>query len=216
MHRKFQDLTGMRFGRLTVIEESYKENGKVYWRCRCDCNEETIVQGSKLRGGQTKSCGCLFDEYMQDRIKYFYKDRVHQKLYKTWACMKQRCYNPHNASYNNYGGRGITVCQEWKDNFLNFYNWAINNHYNDKLIIERKNVNGNYDPTNCKWATAKEQQNNTRANVHIEYNGQIKNIKEWSEITGIPYYILQTRYSNGDMDERLFRPIRHKRKRKDF
>ena len=111
--------------------------------------------------------------------------------------MKYRCYYQNHPSYKNYGGRGITVCQEWLDDFMNFYNWSMANGYSDELTIDRIDVNGNYEPNNCRWATRKEQQNNMRNNVFLEANGERHTISEWSEITGINRSTISNRLRRG-------------------
>ena len=171
------DLTGQRFGRLIVIE-IYKKDKQhhYYYKCKCDCGNYKVVADYNLRNNSTKSCGCLSRE---NKIKH---NKSNTKLYRKYYAMKQRCYNSKYSRYFDYGGRGIKICDEWKNNFMSFYNWAINNGYQENLSIDRIDVNGNYCPENCRWITMEEQQSNTRKSHFIEYNGEKHTIAEWSRI----------------------------------
>ena len=144
---KLNDLTGQRFGRLTVLERT-----ELKWLCKCDCGNKKIVAGGHLVSGDTKSCGCL-------RIKHGMRNT---RLYSIWHGMKERCYNTKHKFYKHYGGRGIKVCEEWKNDFQTFADWALSHGYADNLTIDRIDVNGNYEPSNCQWATNAEQQRNKR------------------------------------------------------
>lgn len=189
---RFVDLTGQRFGMLTVICRNGTSSDKqALWECKCDCGKVHFVRGRDLRSGHTKTCGCKSHELTNAaKITHGQSD---SRVYGIWRAMRSRCYLPSVKEYKNYGGRGITVCDEWRNDFQAFYDWAMANGYAEDLTIERKDVNGNYEPSNCRWVTNKEQQNNKRNNHLLEYNGEIHTITEWSEITGIKKTTIERR-----------------------
>lgn len=206
------DLTGQIFGRLTVIGEgdfyiSPSGRKERTWHCRCDCGNEVNVRSTNLRHN-TKSCGCLRKEITSKRYKVHGKSL--SRLHKVWLQMKGRCYNPNNTAYKNYGGRGIKICDEWKDNFQAFCDWSMANGYDDtvergKCTLDRIDVNGNYCPENCRWVSQKVQSRNTRQNIKIEYNGETKVLKDWALELGINYGTLYSRVHNPNWDiERCF------------
>lgn len=172
-----KDLTGQRFGRLTVICDSGKRKRSfVVWRCVCDCGNIAEVKTDSLKSGNTKSCGCLHDERAIEKCKKMNdssnKYKTHgmtgTRIFRIYCGMKNRCYNKTNKDYKHYGSRGIKVCDEWLADFMAFYNWAIANGYSDELTIDRKDVNGNYAPDNCKWSTRAEQARNQRRTKNRE------------------------------------------------
>lgn len=184
-----------RFGKLVVVEkgDNYIDKRgypRDMWVCKCDCNNTKTILGLNLRSGNSKSCGCATKE---NAIKINTKHGMNRtRLHEIWVGMRKRCNNKKCKCYKSYGGRGITVCNEWKD-FESFYNWAIVNGYSDNLSLDRIDVNGNYCPENCRWATMKVQMNNTRRNRLITYNGETHTAAEWSELTGIKSSVIRER-----------------------
>ena len=175
---RYIDLSGKRFGKLLVekIDHKEKKNNttRIYWKCLCDCGKTHIVRSDSLTSGSVKSCGCLYKE-KEGSVKNLSRSR----LYKIHDKIIQRCYNKNNNRFKDYGGRGITVYNEWKNDFLCFYNWALENGYKDNLTIDRIDVNGNYEPKNCRWISNYEQQRNKRTNVFIEIDGKTMCVKDW-------------------------------------
>lgn len=186
------DLTGKKFGRLTVLAESGRnKNNHIIWLCKCDCGNEKNVLGDSLRRGHTLSCGCLALEKLSKRsYKHGYSN---ERLYRIWAGIKTRTTNKNRREYPNYGGRGIRMCSEWFSDYLVFRKWALENGYGDSLSIDRIDVNGNYEPSNCRWANDNVQMNNQRSNHLITCNGKTQNIAQWSKETGIPRPTISSR-----------------------
>lgn len=163
---KLIDLTGKMFGRLLILEraEDYilPKGGRVtQWKCQCESKTIVVVAGNSLRRGLTKSCGCFSEECRKATKNKTHGDSK-TRLFNIWCGMKQRCNNPNAPKYQNYGGRGIAVCDEWKNSFEKFRAWVLNNGYSDDLTIDRINNDGNYEPDNCRWATVTEQNQNKR------------------------------------------------------
>ena len=212
MMGKVKDLTGQKFGRLTVIKQSgfgdKNKHGSRYakWLCKCDCGnycERTTDILKKSRNDH--SCGCLAKEHLDDMAK---ANTTHgmtgSRLYGCYKGMMSRCYRPKDIHYNAYGKRGITVCKEWKNKPKAFIEWALANGYSDDLTIERIDVNGNYEPSNCTWIPMSEQYDNKRQNVTIEWNGERHNATYWSRVFGIPATTIRWRYKHGWSIERIF------------
>ena len=203
-----ENLKNRVFGKWLVIEQaedyvapSTKKHYEA-WRCMCSCEDHTIsnVRKSALVSGKSTQCAiCARREAQKQAIKKVikhgdYKDRI----YRIWNLMKRRCYEQTNEHYQWYGARGISVCDEWLGSYDNFKQWALNNGYEKTLTIDRIDVDGNYCPENCKWSTMKEQSNNRRSNVYIEWNDETHTLKEWSEILNINYVTLRNRIYNSN------------------
>jgi len=209
----FIDITGKKFNRLTVIKRI--ENStfrKARWLCKCDCGNFTEVSGDNLRNGSVKSCGCLIKDKNKQRATH---RKSNIRLYNIWRNMKARCNNSKNPDYKNYGKRGIKVCDEWI-NFENFYNWAINNGYKEKLSIDRVDVNKNYQPNNCRWISLKKQSYNKRNSFFINIKGEEKCLAEWCEIYNVKYSTVYRRITRNKMsiEDAILKPIKIKYRNK--
>lgn len=199
------DLTGHKFGKLTVLKLAYTKNGNAYWHCICECGANKIIKARYMKNGRTKSCGCYFSEIKaRDMAILGKKNATHgdsrvgkrSRLYSLWVPMIQQCENKNTTNYMNYGGRGISVCPEWH-NYMVFKEWALSNGYADNLSVDRIDVNGNYCPENCRWTTMKEQNNNKRNNLFITINGETKTAAEWADKNGIPRTAVYARLERG-------------------
>ena len=203
----FDDLTGQRFGRLVVlerVEDHVLSGGYSYpkWRCVCDCGNEIDVLAKRLKSNMTKSCGCYRREVASELEHTTHGDSnnpQYVRLYNIWRGMRRRCNCETNSIFHHYGGRGITICQEW-NSYVNFKTWALNNGYNDSLSIDRIDVNGNYEPSNCRWVTAKEQNVNRRNNRYITYRGETKAATVWALELGIAPNVFLRELSRFDDD----------------
>ena len=194
--RKQYSLLGKRFGRLLVVEQAESKSGFTQWRCKCDCGKTAIVQGTRLVHGHTKSCGCLVSDVVIARNKRGMKyETKNNRIYRIYWGMRTRCYNAKDHNYPRYGGRGITICEEWLNDSETFKDWSLANGYRDDLSIDRIDNDGNYEPSNCRWATFEQQQENkTNPGSHhkpvrqITTDGKIvaefRSINEASRLTG--------------------------------
>ena len=194
--RKVIDLTGHRFGRLTVIERAENKGKRVCWRCHCDCGNICIVRGYHLTLGKIKSCGCLQKEQRHNHLQH---GMSHSPIYEIWHTIKQRCLNPNNKSYQYYGERGISIYTEWVENFQVFYDYVSQlPHFGEKgYSLDRIDNEKGYEPDNLRWATRKEQNCNQRRTIYVEYNGESITLVEASKISGIDYHTLFYRYRTG-------------------
>lgn len=203
---KFIDLKGQRFGKWRVVEKGENTNGRQpRWLCLCDCGTISLVQGGNLRNGHSRSCGCLRKELLRKRRTKH--GLGNHKLYSVWHGMNDRCNRVNNISYKSYGARGITVCENWRNNFKDFYDWAITNGYARNLQIDRIDNDGNYEPKNCRFVNRKQQSRNRRDNVYCEINGEKKCIAEWAEISGILSATVQWRYKHGVRGKNLLKGV---------
>lgn len=201
------DLTGKRFDRLIVKERRGTDNWKSsLWLCKCDCGNECLVTSHNLRTKHTKSCGCLQKEAtVKSHTSHGHR---HTRLYGIWNSMVARCHRKNSKAFPVYGGRGITVCDEWKS-FADFLEWSLANGYNDGLSLDRINNEEGYCPGNCRWVTMETQANNKRSNVVVEYKGENHTLAEWSKILGIKYATLRKRVGEGwSVEEAFHTPLR--------
>ena len=184
------DLTGQKFNSLKVLYKVRAGNrNQLFWMCQCDCGNKTLALTSNLLNGQKKSCGC--------KHRFYGHHGTETRLYHIWCGIKARCYNKNSPKYHRYGGRGIVVCDEWKNDFSAFREWAINNGYSEELSIDRIDNDGNYEPSNCRWATVLQQSNNTCQNKRFEFEGEMMTAHEISLKTGYPLPRLRNRLRYG-------------------
>ena len=191
------DLTGQKFGRLTVIERAGSNKfGTRLWLCKCDCGNDYIGIASDLKNGHVFSCGCFQREGASER---FYKHGIKRSdpLYGAWSMMKDRCYNPHNEKYPRYGARGIYVCDEWRNDIKAYRDWAIEHGWTKGMTIDRIDNDGPYCPENCRVADAYTQMNNTSRNIYIEYNGETRTVTQWARSVGLKPKVLYDRLRHG-------------------
>ena len=210
------NLVGKKFGRLTVVKLAYIKNGRTYWKCKCQCGNIHFAKGVFLTFGCTKSCGCL------QRTVNLQHGMYKTRFYKIWKDMKIRCLNKNNHAFQDYGGRGITVCKQWLK-FENFHNDMYKSYkeHCDKYdknntSIDRINNNGSYCKKNCKWSTRIEQMNNTRHNRFLSHNGQTLTIAQWCKKLNFKKHILNTRLNRygWSISKTLTTPVKIYKKRK--
>lgn len=191
----FTDLTGKKFGRWTVIDLVTTRPHSTYWNCICDCGTKREVRGSNLRRGIAQSCGCLIKEKMTKH------GMTYQREWKSWTGLKSRCYTKTDHHYRYYGGRGIRVCERWRESFLNFFEDM--GTCPKGFTIERINNDGNYEPSNCRWASKRDQCRNRRNNVRLTLNGETHILSDWASIRGIPKRTLEYRHHKGLSDAQI-------------
>ena len=203
----FVDITGERYGKLIAIRYVGRSNSKQsLWLCKCDCGNETTVRLSNIRNGHTKSCGCGEKE---NRNQFRNKSvRKHQesytRLYRIWIGIKNRCNNHNDDHWPIYGKRGISVCEEWNQQYEKFREWALANGYDDSLTIDRIDTNGNYEPGNCRWVSNADQQRNKRNNRYYTYHGKTQLIPAWAEEFGVTDSTIRSRIRRGENPNDVF------------
>lgn len=199
---RFKDLSGKRFGKLVVVSfAGNSNNGHSKWNCICDCGKECVSFSTNLIRGMANSCGCIKSSVLGIATTTHGKSKT--RMFKIWVGIKKRCYNENSKSYKWYGGKGVRVCKSWLEGFQNFYNDMIDG-YSDTLTLERENPNGDYEKSNCKWATYTEQARNKTNSVYYEVNGERKTLAEWSEITGVNSSTISNRIKVGWPSDRIF------------
>jgi hypothetical protein len=194
MSAKLQ-LVGMRFGRLTVTDSAGAKHGVTMWRCECDCGGNKEIRGSRLVQGKTSSCGCLVAETMRSMV--IKHGATGTRTYKAWDSMKQRCFNPKSQYFAAYGGRGISVCARWMESFENFFT-DMGDPPEGMSLDRFPDVDGNYEPGNCRWATDAQQSRNRRTSIFVAFNGETKCISEWAECLGMNYSTVRHRLKQVD------------------
>ena len=209
---KVNDLTGRTFGRLKVLKRDKQDKYyNIFWLCECQCGVKSNT-GFRFKSGATQSCGCLNRELSGKRIGNL--SRTHgyankERLYEIWKNMKYRCYNENDNRFKHYGGKGVKVCNEWKDDYLSFRNWSMTSGYNDNLSIDRINNDGDYKPSNCRWVDNKTQANNQSRNRILTYKGKSKTMSEWADYLGLTYGAMNHRVQrNWSMERIVNTPMR--------
>ena len=206
--KSIRDLTGQRFGKLIALEPIGQDKHKnVIWLCRCDCGRTHEVVSRALVNGSTKSCGCYERGKFRNKQNVEHHGGSDERLYRVWGGMLNRCYDKNRSEYPNYGGRGITVCEEWKESYAEFRRWALANGYDPELpgsecSIDRIDVNAGYCPANCRWVPMDEQLRNTQTTIHLDYRGRSITMREASEIGGITIKTIWARIKRGWSVER--------------
>lgn len=204
-----KDLTGKVFGYLTVVSRAENtKDGRARWNCVCKCGNLTVVPTYRLNSGGCKSCGCK---------RFESKNAIHRMtktdIYNKWLSMKQRCFDKNCKSYRKYGAIGITVCDEWANDFLAFMNWSLKNGYKPGMSLDRIDNKKGYFPENCRWVVWKEQCNNRRSNIKITYQGKTQTLKQWCDELGLNYYRTRQRIKKSGMtfEEAISKPLMESR-----
>ena len=197
MNKRLNILPGDKFGQLTIIKEIDKKYNHRRFLCKCSCGNIIPVMLFSLTTGNTtkcRSCASTKHGLLKDVGRGKFRGT---KLSIIYSNMLNRCLNPNEKCYLSYGGRGISVCDEWLGNFIGFYQWALSSGYKEGLSIDRIDVNGNYEPNNCRWVTMKQQENNKSNNHYLKFDGKTHTLSEWAEIVHISYGCLKSRIRNG-------------------
>jgi hypothetical protein len=217
--RGIQIKEGDRINRWTVIKEVESESGSSNFEdkrflCRCDCGTERVLRYKSLAYKTSKSCGCYMREFNSKNRRKFPQDTVKSRIYTIWNGIKCRCYTKSSMSYKRYGAKGITMCNEWRTDFMIFYKWSIKNGYADNLTIDRIDSNGNYEPSNCRWVDRKTQCNNQRNNHYVIYKGERLTLSQVAEKYNINQHRLACRLLAGwDVNDAIEIPVFKGRKR---
>lgn len=202
----FEDLIGKRFGRLIVIKKAPRlKSNTTRWECKCDCGKIIQTTRSSLISGDSKSCGCYRTELSKERLSAMNTKHNLSKtrIYRIWMGMKARTKGYDKSNNKHYFDRGIKLCNEWDKSFIDFYSWAISKGYNDKLTIDRIDVNGNYEPSNCRWATITQQNRNKTTTAYLTLNDETLSMGEWKEKLGLPFSTMINRKNRGLTDEQV-------------
>lgn len=203
---KFQDLIGMRFGSLVVKSKlNINRHREMEWLCICDCGNSHKATSNRLTTGKTTCChACAMKKISISNSKNGVEPK---KLYNAFTNMKTRCYNKNYFLFHRYGGRGITVCDEWRNDFSAFRKWAFENGWDESLTLDRIDNDKGYSPQNCRWVDKTAQANNRSTNRYLEHNGERDTIANWSRRLNIPYYVLQHRMEKGLPDDEILREV---------
>jgi hypothetical protein len=187
-----KDITGQRFGKLVVLKVDHLDlrRRSWWWHCKCDCGSTCIIDGHSLRSGNTQSCGCLRLERLSEKL--FVHGKSKDPLYDVWIALKARCLDSNNTNFVHYGGRGITVCDDWLE-FVPFQDWALDSGYKKGLSIDRIDNNKGYYPENCRWVSHKVNNRNKRNNHLVTYKGETKIVTVWAESLNMPPSVLMHR-----------------------
>jgi hypothetical protein len=203
-----KDYIGKVFGRLKVLSVHSVRNKRSYYECACNCGKTIVTRSDALKAGRTKSCGCLKKE---SSIQNGKNKRTHgmtnTRIHRIWLGVKSRCNNTNDTAFKDYGQKGITVCEEWENDFSLFLDWSISNGYNDGLTLDRKNPLKNYSPDNCRWATQKQQANNRTNNKHLVLKGIKRTVSEWEDISGVNRTTILHRYKKGLSDDEILQKV---------
>jgi hypothetical protein len=206
-HGRFQDITGLVFGRLTVIGFLGQDRwSAAIWQCRCRCGTELPLAGKCLKAGETMSCGCFQRECAAASLTVHGMSRT--PIYQRWAAMIKRTTDTNYPGFADYGGRGITVCERWRTSFQNFYD-DMGATFRRDLSLDRIDNDGNYEPANCRWATNSEQARNRRSSRLLTVHGVTRPLIEWAEMTGINADAIRLRLKHGwSMERAVTTPLR--------
>lgn len=220
MKKDYEKEIGRKYGRLTLVSIIPKSKAK--FLCKCDCGKETEALLCTMKSGHKLSCGCLQKEKAKKNVMDYVNSEKYRlppsrkthgmsntRLYREWLSMRNRCKLKSQRCYRLYGERGIFVCDEWENSFETFMEWSIKNGYSDELELDRIDNERGYSPDNCRWVTHKENSNNKRKTVYIEYNGERHPISVWADILGVKRYILYGRHKRGWNDDEVIKGVRN-------